>query len=472
MAFKHCWFRECTPKHCKDPKGHPFYVSASWKGQRERGPVSNYLFLLPAGSAEPDNKADADLLEAKVKQWLKDGRPTSAPAPPTPDGSTPPPAPRPTGPAPTTIPDAVRAYAEAVNVDIDETRGTLKPKAARKVGGTDLSADGGISSVLKRFRDDLGVHNGKPRDVIDLFDQVVVEAYLQRVATIDMRSGEPRPTPSAASYNAALKRLRPMSKWIRGRFKKYDPRLQGVELPYFDAANNPDSTIKVDPTGENKRTVRPLPNEQRALLQAARDENDGGLMEARIRASWETPLRQGALRRVERSHIVTTTKGLAILQPKRARSKNRTPHMAPIVTPELRKFINARMADASIVFIFGTLDGSRALTKDQLRTIKDRVWKRAGLLVGEYEQRTTKNGNRYGHWIRDKAKSSRLTWHDGKHEFTSSLGDAKIHPKRQQAATGHARLDQMADYDNPYFDDVYDDVKRAIMRQRAKRKAV
>lgn len=430
MVFKQCWYDKatgCSKRKCHAPDVHPWYVKgavvvAGIGKVPYRGSVKKFLHLLPAGAVEPRNREAVEVLEGIIVGKLAHNEPIDvAPAPPprpSPDGST---TTTPRGAGSSLVPATIAA---AVTKYHDGHGKNLADKAA--------------PSILKRIATTLG-----DRPLIDLYDRTVVREFLESVERAS----------SSVNRNRHLSRLQHMAGWLKDEYMKYSPELAAAASPFFDRRDNRRG-IKKDPEGDG-RDRRTTLDEEHALIKAAKQLADGGMMLGRVYAALDCGLRQGEMLAIRRGAVVRNYRnsGGVWLKVEWATAKQKKTRHVPVTTPRLLQFLDGRRFSD---YVFGQLDGS-AISESGFEDDWDRVrvasglWTRARVKPGKcaFWELT---------WVGDGLD---LHWHDFRHEYASRLAAKGVPVTTIRRLLGHASLVTTQRYENTEAQTMLDHVRAA-----------
>jgi integrase len=385
------FYRRCTEKGCSGKRcAHPFYFEVVVGGDRERGPSSNYTFLLPKGAALPTQVEELKSLESKIRVWVGQGRP--APDPPTVGGG-----PGPTGGGDRTIYQAGGDY--------------LKGHVAKM--GCKASP-----SQLARICRDFG-----QLPVARLFDRKLIREWLDEIED----------ETSTVNRNRHQSRWSHFISWCKGEYPGFDG-----PWPFYHPILNPTGIRKGTEGDGRERRLKVDPDEEALLVAYFTSLDDGGQMLGRFYCAIDAGLRRGEMLQLQRDAVLRnfrTDDGTIepmVLKIEWGTSKvPRTRHV-PVTTDRLRTFLDDRRFS---LFPFGQADGTRV---ESFRV----DWEN-GLLAAGIDK---------GHWVRPReweyTHDGDLHWHDLRHECGSRLADRGVVPHEIMKVMGHTRLETAQKYLN------------------------
>lgn len=409
------------------------------KGERERGSVEAYMFLLPPRAPIPTTKSAAEDLEAAVLAWMIDGRTD----PPRPEGPRPKPKPAPAGESSSTgeassapEPEAGEGESSALVTFGDAVR-------AFALAYLKGSSDKGAPSILRRLEREFD-----KRPIAAVFDRRLAREFLDEIEE------------ESSHVNANRHRAKWMSLIV---FLRTEYKIAG-DSPFYDKRTNP-TGIKKREEGAGRRRrlgVFELEDgstiaEEEAILEAASALNDGGMMLGRIYCAIDAGLRRGEMLKLRRADVLRNYQktGVTMLRIRWTTAKTKRERLVPVVTDRLLAFLETR---AFKDFPFGQADGTRL---EAFRDDWEAILLASGLEAGEWSAgRTTRHGNTWRQWIR--TRDADLHWHDLRHECGSRLAERGVPLIEIMELLGHANLATTQKYLNPQLASLARNMKRAL----------
>lgn len=417
-------FKRCQEKGCKtSPRcKHWYHLKVKDGDVLERGPVTQFWKLLrpdAAGRVElPRTLAEALKLEDALRVWVKDGRPALNPTFAAPEGA-----------------DGAATMAVApspVNVTIrDAAVEYQKEHIAR-------AKDNSAKTTFARILADYGNEG-----ISILLDRRVLRGFVAELEDGDA---------SAGTVNRYLMRWSHFLSWCRAEY-----HLAG-DSPFYHKQNSP-MGIRKRKEEARKRTLRLDPvNEEEALIDAAKELNDGMMMLGRIYCAIDCGPRRGEMLQLRYEDVKTNHEGVKgyTLHFRASTTKSGKERYVAVKSQRLGDWLAGRMR-ARAAFIFGNADGSRL---DAFRVDWENLQIAAGLVKGHYE--TRKSGEHYGAWVTDY--DADLRWHDLRHECGTRLMQNGVSASTVMETLGHCDLETTQRYMNPSFKSNADQLAAAHKR--------
>ena len=259
---------------------------------------------------------------------------------------------------------------------------------------------------------------GPKLDVLDRRFGALALRELERPGPIDdFKSDLVEAGRTNATVNRYLAQLRHMINWAIGRELLH-------KTPFYNRTLNPNGVRLLK--GENVRSRRVYPPEERLLLDAVSDMNSpeywfaGPVMQARMEISIDKGLRRGEMLKIRNRDIDWRAKPEPLLTIRWGNAKNRRSRDIPVVSPRVRTWLKSRRA-------VGGLDGhpygnARGNYVKSFRT----SWETLLALAGITDPEENLDGD--------------LHWHDFRHECGSRYAEQGMDVRRIQYLLGHANL--------------------------------
>jgi integrase len=385
-------FKRCP---CKTPAkcDHPYYIEIMRAGDRERGPVDNYLFLLPPGVPKPTKIEAVKDLEGRVRVWMGQGRPriNLRPDPPDPDKPS------------ITIGDVCDAY---------------------QTGHVKRMGDKGAPSIVKRIKAEFAT-----RAILDLVNARVIAGFLDRVEDAT----------SVVNRNRHLSRWSHMLTWARAI--GFTDELSGVASPFYHRQFNPGGIKKErEPDARDRRL---LDGEEDAIIKACGRIDPSGVMLGRYFAAVDCGFRRGEMLKIKREDVLRNYQKIALcIRIPAANAKSKKARYVTVGSARLAAFLDSRRFAQ---YPFGQPDGTIV---DSFRDQWESVLLDAGIDEGHWspEKKTTPAGHTYRPWVR--TKDGGLHWHDLRHECASRMAETGVDAIYLKEQLGHKDLSTSQRYIN------------------------
>jgi integrase len=264
---------------------HPWHITVMHKGTRLRGPIADFMHLLPPGTPFlPASTELAKRAEAAALEWLIAGCPPTSKDGVGATGSP-------------TVATAATAY---LNTYVK----------------TELHRSKGTDSMMKRIIAELG-----ERPLTDLLSVSVVKTFKSDMAET-----------SEGTANAYLRRLSHFINWCRPEFGLTGPG------PMFHQVDNPMGVKKF--TDGPGRARRLQPEEEAALIAHFTAQSDG-LMLGRFYGALDGCLRRGEMLKMK-SKDIDWSGPVPQMRLKWTTTKSDKARDIPVATKRLRAFLESR----------------------------------------------------------------------------------------------------------------------------------